>query len=83
VPVLGFDPFTVCIIPVWMSAGERFDVIIDPVGGPVRTVGIGLLAPGGRLLLAGNARIPGRVSRVSTWRAAGGMIGAGRCGCGY
>ncbi len=35
--------------------GEKFDVIIDPVGGAVRTHSIDLLAPGGRLILAGNA----------------------------
>ena len=36
-------------------AGERFDIVIDPVGGSVRTASIELLAPGGRLLLVGNA----------------------------
>ena len=36
-------------------AGERFDIIIDPVGGSVRTASIDLLAPGGRLLLVGAA----------------------------
>ena len=36
-------------------AGERFDIIIDPVGGSVRTASLDLLAPGGRLLLVGNA----------------------------
>ena len=36
-------------------AGERFDIVIDPVGGSVRTASIDLLAPGGRLLLVGNA----------------------------
>ena len=36
-------------------AGEKFDVIIDPVGGAVRTHSLDLLAPGGRLILAGNA----------------------------
>ena len=36
-------------------AGEKFDVIIDPVGGAVRTHSIDLLAPGGRLIVAGNA----------------------------
>jgi NADPH:quinone reductase len=36
-------------------AGEKFDVIIDPVGGAVRTHSLDLLAPGGRLVLAGNA----------------------------
>jgi NADPH:quinone reductase len=35
--------------------GEKFDVIIDPVGGAVRTHSIDLLAPAGRLILAGNA----------------------------
>ncbi|GGM25466.1 quinone oxidoreductase family protein [Micromonospora yangpuensis] len=34
---------------------ERFDVIVDPVGGQVRTESLQLLAPGGRLLLVGNA----------------------------
>jgi NADPH2:quinone reductase len=36
-------------------AAEKFDVIIDPVGGAARTHSIELLAPGGRLILAGNA----------------------------
>jgi NADPH:quinone reductase len=36
-------------------AGEKFDVIIDPVGGAVRTHSIDLLAPSGRLIVAGNA----------------------------
>ncbi|MGW4463180.1 quinone oxidoreductase family protein [Micromonospora sp. NPDC004704] len=36
-------------------SGEKFDVIIDPVGGDVRTQSLDLLAPGGRLLAAGNA----------------------------
>ncbi|MFD0136296.1 zinc-binding alcohol dehydrogenase family protein [Streptomyces sp. NPDC127159] len=35
--------------------GEKFDVIIDPVGGTVRTQSLDLLAPSGRLLLVGNA----------------------------
>jgi NADPH:quinone reductase len=34
---------------------EKFDVIVDPVGGQVRTESLQLLAPGGRLLLVGNA----------------------------
>jgi NADPH2:quinone reductase len=34
---------------------EKFDVIIDPVGGAVRTQSMNLLAPFGRLLLVGNA----------------------------
>jgi NADPH:quinone reductase-like Zn-dependent oxidoreductase len=35
--------------------GQKFDVIIDPVGGAVRTESLDLLAPFGRLLLVGNA----------------------------
>jgi NADPH:quinone reductase len=35
--------------------GEKFDIIIDPVGGAVRTHSLDLLAPGGRLLVTGNA----------------------------
>jgi NADPH2:quinone reductase len=34
---------------------EKFDVIIDAVGGEIRTQSLGLLRPGGRLLVAGNA----------------------------
>lgn len=34
---------------------EKFDVIVDPVGGLVRTRSLDLLAPSGRLLLVGNA----------------------------
>lgn len=36
-------------------AGEKFDVVIDPVGGLLRTQSLGLMATGGRLLAAGNA----------------------------
>lgn len=35
--------------------GEKFDVIIDPVGGAVRTQSMDLLKPFGRMLLVGNA----------------------------
>lgn len=35
--------------------GEKFDVVIDPVGGVVRTQSLDLMAPGGRLIAAGNA----------------------------
>ncbi|AJE44331.1 quinone oxidoreductase family protein [Streptomyces nodosus] len=34
---------------------EKFDVIVDPVGGTLRTQSLDLLAPSGRLLLVGNA----------------------------
>ena len=36
-------------------SGEKFDVIVDPVGGDVRTQSLDLLAPAGRLLAVGNA----------------------------
>lgn len=35
--------------------GETFDLIVDPVGGVLRTQSLDWLAPGGRLLLVGNA----------------------------
>ena len=34
---------------------EKFDVVIDPVGGEVRTQSLALMGPGGRLVAAGNA----------------------------
>lgn len=43
--------------------GEKFDVVVDPVGGSVRTQSLDLLAPSGRLLLVGNAG--------GDWEAAG------------
>ncbi|MFI5894929.1 zinc-binding dehydrogenase [Actinoplanes sp. NPDC051513] len=36
-------------------SGEKFDVVVDPVGGEVRTQSLDLLAVGGRLLAVGNA----------------------------
>ncbi|MCF3962643.1 quinone oxidoreductase family protein [Streptomyces fuscigenes] len=36
-------------------AGETFDVVVDPVGGDVRTRSLDLMGPGGRLLVGGNA----------------------------
>jgi len=35
--------------------GRRFDVVIDPVGGQVRTDSLKVMAPLGRMLLVGNA----------------------------
>jgi NADPH:quinone reductase len=34
---------------------EKFDVIIDPVGGDVRTQSLALMRPGSRLIVSGNA----------------------------
>lgn len=36
-------------------ADERFDVVIDPVGGALRTQSLALMPPGARLIAAGNA----------------------------
>ncbi|WP_169948788.1 zinc-binding dehydrogenase [Microbispora sp. H11081] len=36
-------------------AGETFDVVIDPVGGELRTRSLDLMGPGSRLLASGNA----------------------------
>lgn len=36
-------------------AGEVFDIVIDPVGGSVRTASLDLMGPGGRLVVCGNA----------------------------
>lgn len=36
-------------------AGEKFDVIIDPVGGSLRDQSFALMKPGSRLIVAGNA----------------------------
>jgi NADPH2:quinone reductase len=34
---------------------EKFDVVIDPVGGDVRSASLALMSPGGRLIAVGNA----------------------------
>ena len=34
---------------------EKFDIVIDPVGGELRTQSLALMGPGGRLIAAGNA----------------------------
>ncbi|MET7409787.1 quinone oxidoreductase family protein [Streptomyces parvulus] len=34
---------------------EKFDVVIDPVGGQIRTQSLAFMPPGGRLIAAGNA----------------------------
>ena len=35
--------------------GEKFDIVIDPVGGPLRDESLALMRPGSRLIVAGNA----------------------------
>jgi NADPH:quinone reductase len=36
-------------------AGEKFDIVVDPVGGALRTASLDVLKPGGRLVVVGNA----------------------------
>lgn len=36
-------------------AGQTFDIVVDPVGGAVRTASLDLMKPGSRLLTCGNA----------------------------
>lgn len=47
--VIASDEFADALID------ERFDVVIDPVGGDVRTTSLDVMAPLGRLLAVGNA----------------------------
>ena len=51
--------------------GQRFDVVIDPVGGELRTASLQVMAPMGRMLLVGNASGDWRhtVDTNSLWRA--------------
>ncbi|WP_392896321.1 zinc-binding alcohol dehydrogenase family protein [Streptomyces sp. LN699] len=44
------------------TADERFDVILDPVGGPTRLTNVQRLAPHGRLALYGNIATPDSVA---------------------
>jgi NADPH2:quinone reductase len=44
---------------------QRFDVVVDPVGGQVRTDSLGAMAPSGRMLLVGNAGGDRRVENGS------------------
>jgi len=48
-------------------AGERFEIIIDPVGGSVRTASIELLAPGRRSLPRSQSWPAGAVRSSSDW----------------
>ncbi|MEU8613137.1 zinc-binding dehydrogenase [Actinoplanes sp. NPDC048791] len=52
---LPYDRIVDSATMVSVLGDEKFDVIVDPVGGQVRTESLRLLAPGGRLLLVGNA----------------------------
>lgn len=52
---LPYDQIVHSVTMLNVLGDEKFDVIVDPVGGQVRTESLQLLAPGGRLLLIGNA----------------------------
>ncbi len=57
--------------------GELFDVIVDPVGGALRTQSLDLLAPLGRLLLVGNASgdWEHRIDSNRIWQGTIGVVG--------
>lgn len=50
---LGYDE--VILRPDLSRSGDRFDLVVDPVGGPARARSLAMLHPGGRLLAVGNA----------------------------
>jgi NADPH2:quinone reductase len=56
---------------------ERFDVVIDPVGGDLRTASMDVMAPFGRLLAVGNASGDWRhsVDTNRLWLSALGILG--------
>ncbi|MDG4826982.1 zinc-binding dehydrogenase [Asanoa sp. WMMD1127] len=55
----------------------RFDIVVDPVGGQVRTDSLEVMAPLGRMLLVGNASgdWPHTVSTNALWYANLGLLG--------
>jgi NADPH2:quinone reductase len=57
--------------------GQRFDVVVDPVGGQVRTGSLQVMAPMGRMLLVGNASgdWPHTVRTNDLWRGSLAMLG--------
>jgi NADPH:quinone reductase len=57
--------------------GQRFDVVIDPIGGQVRTDSLQVMAPLGRMLLVGNASGDWEqtVSTNALWRDNIGLLG--------
>jgi hypothetical protein len=57
--------------------GQRFDVVIDPIGGQVRTDSLQVMAPLGRMLLVGNASGDWEhtVSTNALWRANIALLG--------
>ena len=58
-------------------AKEGFDLIVDPVGGDVRTLSIGMLKPGGRLVAMGNASDASavQVSSNDLWLSSKSVLG--------
>jgi NADPH2:quinone reductase len=52
---LGFDRVVLSGEVTGVLGDERFAVVVDPVGGALRSASMGLLAPMGRLLAVGNA----------------------------
>ncbi|WP_020659355.1 quinone oxidoreductase family protein [Amycolatopsis benzoatilytica] len=58
-------------------ADERFEIIVDPVGGDVRTESLGLLTPMGRMLVVGSAgsETAVMVDSNAVWGANIGVVG--------
>ncbi len=61
----------------FLTDGRGFEVIIDPVGGPIRRTSIGLLSGGGRLVAMGNASgaDPIHVDTNDLWFAGTAVLG--------
>lgn len=72
---LGFDD--VVLTADLADHAERYDVVVDPVGGALRERGLHLLAPLGRLLVVGNASGADDhlVGANRLWLANAGVIG--------
>lgn len=75
--VRGFGFDDVIIAARLEDLDERFDIIVDPVGGELRTKSMNLLAPLGRLLAVGNASgdADTSVGANELWLSNAGVIG--------
>jgi NADPH2:quinone reductase len=72
---LGYDD--VILAEDLSGSGDRFDVIVDPVGGTLRAAALGLLRPLGRLVAVGNASDAEQVMVGTTdiWLSNIGVVG--------
>jgi NADPH2:quinone reductase len=74
---LGYDEVVTSDHFVKALGGRLVDVVVDPVGGEVRTASLDVLAPLGRILLLGHAaRTPDTpVTGDELWSRSAGMLG--------